>query len=248
MTKSDILKAKLKAAAIHAIFTLVVALAAGFLVYGFWYPGRFSEMMRGTDLYRLVLFVEFCLGPAISLVIYNPLKKRSELVRDYLIVGLVQISALGYGMHSVFESRPVYLVFVKDRIELVSASEIAKESSLEARYDMYRRLPIWGPKRACYRTPTDEAERLEVIFTGKKVHQFPKYFAQCGESEILDAALSARTLLEDRETYQVEMNTLEGLEFSWLPINTRMGMWTEIYMEGDGLRSPEYRNIDPYLY
>lgn len=242
-------RVKLKAAAIHAIFTIAVACLTALLVFGLWYPGRLSEMMGGSELYQLVILVELGLGPLISLVIYNPDKNRSELIRDYSIVALIQLSALGYGLYAVSISRPAFLVFVKDRIEIVAASELLPEDLVAATVEDYRVLPKWGPIRVCYQSPEDPSERAELLFlgaAGKDVHLMPKYYRECDDGEILAAAKMADVLLNNRVTYQPEIESLLDQEFLWLPAHNRKAMWTEVYPEGN-LGGAFYVNIDPFL-
>ena len=43
---------------------------------------------------------------------------------DYTVVGIIQLGAFVYGVYAVANTRPAYIVFVGDRLEVVSAGEI----------------------------------------------------------------------------------------------------------------------------
>ena len=91
-------------------------------------------MIGGTELFLLVVGCDLALGPLISLVIYNSRKSRRELITDYSIVGVVQIAALVYGVVILAGTRPVYVAFSKDRLEVVTARDI-RDAELAAAQD-----------------------------------------------------------------------------------------------------------------
>jgi hypothetical protein len=55
-------------------------------------PVAVATMIGGTELFMLVVGCDLVLGPLLTLVIYNPRKKRRELIFDYSLVGTVQIA------------------------------------------------------------------------------------------------------------------------------------------------------------
>lgn len=241
-------KAKLKAALIHGSITLVLALLNASIVYGLWYPGAFAEMTHGTDLFKLLLSVEVVLGPVMSLVIYNSRKPKAELFRDYCIVGVIQVAALVYGLHSVLISRPVFLVFVKDRIEVVAATELAA-SDIEKALTPYRSLPLTGPKLICVEGPSDAKEKSDLIesaFKGKDIQLIPKYYRECRESEIASKAYTKEQLASLTHIKVDDLPaTLTYAHFTWLPVVTRFSSWAVFFKNGD-TSEPVYVNVDPF--
>jgi hypothetical protein len=243
------LKAKLKACLIHFSLTVVVAILTAVLVYGEWYPGAFAQMLSGTNLYLILLGVELCLGPLMSLVIYNVSKPRSELIRDYLFVGLVQLAALAFGLYSVALSRPVYLVFVKDRIEIIAATELKKDDLSQAKEDSFKHLSWFGPQSICTESPTDLKERSDLLLSsvsGKDIQLMPKYYRHCHENEVIEKALSKHVLFN---TPKIKLTDLpmeyQSVDFKWLPVVTRFNAWIVIYLDGD-INRPVYLNLNPF--
>lgn len=230
---------KCRAAVWHGLVSLLIAGGTAAVVFGVWYPSGLAERLAGTDLFLLVLSVEVCLGPLMSLVIYNPSKPRAELIRDYTIVAIVQLVALGYGLHSTYIARPVYEVFVIDRIDIVSAFELDNEDVQQASLADFRSLPISGPMKVCIQRPEDAKERSDILksaLRGKDIHLMPKYYRFCHDGEALSRAWPESLLLEKLKSkggYKEMVTSLDGQKFTWLPVKSRLGSWIEAYPDGD---------------
>jgi hypothetical protein len=113
------------------VSALIAALCAA-LVFGLWYPYPYSELASGRELFALVIAVDIVIGPLLSLVVYNPKKPRLKLWRDIGTVFVMQLAALGYGLYSVAQARPVLLAFEGDRFRIVAVPDIHAESLSKA--------------------------------------------------------------------------------------------------------------------
>lgn len=129
----------------HFLVCLVVAALVAFLVFTLWYPSPYYRIAGGLELFALVVAVDVVCGPLLTFVLCNPSKPRGELRRDIALVAVIQLVALGYGVNSLYEARPVYLAFEGDRFRLVSAADIDQDTLTQARPE-YRELPIVGPE------------------------------------------------------------------------------------------------------
>src|SRR6218665_1691953 len=105
-----------QAFAAHLLGSCLVAALSAFLVFWVWYPAQFASMSGVTGIFLILLGVDVVVGPVITLIVFN--RAKPELKRDLAIVLLLQIAALGYGLHTVFTARPAYLVFSADRFEV----------------------------------------------------------------------------------------------------------------------------------
>jgi len=154
-------KERLHASGIHFGISIVIALLAALLVFLVWYPYPYLEISGGRDLFLILVSVDVVLGPLITLAIFNRAKPWRVLARDLMIVGLIQLAALGYGMWAVFLARPVHLVFEFDRFRVVHAVEVPEEmldqtpAGLEA-------LPFTGPTVLAVRLFRDRDESMEA--------------------------------------------------------------------------------------
>jgi len=168
---------KLVACAIHFTVTLLVALVAACVIFLVWYPAPFGEMLGGTRLFLLLSGCDIVLGPLLSLVIYNSRKPRRELIIDYTVVGAVQLAALIYGMYVVAVARPAYIVFSKDRLEVVTALMLDDSELAQAKDPRFARRPWSGPQLAAAVVESkDQNDALMQELAGKEVSARPKFY------------------------------------------------------------------------
>ena len=107
----DKLKYKLKAVSIHLLLSLMVfAVILYFILYE-WYPEPFFTAQGGWQGIRLMAFVDLVLGPSLTLIVYNHLKQRKEILFDLSLIAVVQITALVLGGYTVYTQRPIALVY-----------------------------------------------------------------------------------------------------------------------------------------
>ena len=167
---------RFRAAGIHWALSASVVTIVFLVVYFLWYPGDLFPSAGGRDLFLLVLFVDLTIGPLVTLLVFKPGKKG--LVFDLWVIGILQVSFLAYGVWTLSESRPVYMVFVKDRFELARANQIPDSVLERAKMNRYRDLPWTGPKLAGVRFPTDPDEKWRIAVSGMAgvdIHCYPEY-------------------------------------------------------------------------
>lgn len=119
-----IAKERIAASATHLGISLCIAAAAALLVFGVWYPWPYREISGGRELFLIMIGVDVVLGPLITLTIFDRRKRVTELVLDLAVIGCIQLAALGYGLWTVAQARPVHLVFEFDRLRVVHAVDI----------------------------------------------------------------------------------------------------------------------------
>ena len=163
MNFSTRLRAATQAAAVHLICSVAVALLAGLLVFGLWYPHPYTDLSGGRELFLLVLAVDVVCGPLLTAVIFNPAKPRAELWRDLGLVVLIQLGALGYGVYTVWQARPLFLVMELDRFKVVAEPDLRGASPAELSIPL---RPTWfaGPATVAVREFKDRQEQQAVLF------------------------------------------------------------------------------------
>jgi hypothetical protein len=168
---------RFKAAGIHAVASGLVAGAVFLLNHFVWYPGALFDQAGGRDLFLLIAGVDVAIGPLITLIIFAPGKKG--LAFDLATIAFLQLSALSYGTWVLFESRPAYIVFVKDRFELVRANALSEGDPSNARPAGSLDAPLAGPRTVGVRLPKDPGEQFALMVSaagGADIHVFPKYY------------------------------------------------------------------------
>jgi hypothetical protein len=164
--------------ATHLGGSIVVALLTSALVFFVLYPGRIATAAGVADIFFIILGVDVVIGPLITLIVFN--RKKKELKRDLLIVLLLQIAALGYGLHTVWIARPVYEVYNAGRFDLVYANDIDDAKLKKATADEYRSLPLFGPRLVGAKAPDDRQARKDILFSsiqgGDDLPQMVQYY------------------------------------------------------------------------
>ncbi|MGH8236421.1 MAG: TfpX/TfpZ family type IV pilin accessory protein [Steroidobacteraceae bacterium] len=246
---------KATAFAMHFLVTLVLSAGAAALVFLAWYPDPFQTMLGGAKLFVVLLFCDLGLGPLTSFIIYNSKKSRRTLLFDYAVVGIIQLGAFVYGIYSVANTRPVYIVFVKDRLEVVSAGEL-DDADLAQGADRYRKRPKWGPQLVGTQEPQDLQERNKVLFSalaGKDYSVLPTYYVPYEQNlpDIRQRALPVSQLEKlHPETRPLLASAVAQLQMPvdklvWLPVKYRNGFWT-VLLDPDTGHPVHWLPVDPY--
>lgn len=230
---------RLRSAGIHLALSLCVALLAFCVVYFVWYPSAFWRMAGGRELFQLIVTVDVVLGPLLTFAIFNPGKGWRRLKFDLAVIGLLQLSALTYGLSTVAQARPVYLVYTGDRFNMVAAGDLGERDLALAERPEFAHIPWSGPRLVGTRPPATEDERFALIsdsMVGKDVELQPKFYVPYEENQ---ARVAARALPleklraknpapEARDLLDSALQRLvpqEPENLRWLPVMARTQEW-----------------------
>ncbi|MBC7470965.1 MAG: pilus assembly protein [Ramlibacter sp.] len=229
-------KDRFKAAGIHLAISVCIAALAAALVFAVWYPYPYREISGGRELFLILIGVDVILGPSITLAIFNRAKPSRELRRDLMIVGLIQLAALGYGLQTLFVARPVHLVFELDRFRVVHAVDVPSDlmGKVPAGIDA---LPLSGPTPLSLRRFTDRREEqdatlaaLQGISLSSRPDLWQTYDA--GREQILAAAKPADQLKSRFAARAGEIDAAlaragrQAATTAYLPLVGRKSFWT----------------------
>lgn len=166
-----------KASGLHLLISVAIAAGALALMLLVWYPHPLFKAAGGDDLLLILVGVDVIIGPLITLIIFKPGKPGLKF--DLAAIGVLQLAALLYGVSIVFLARPAYLVFVKDRFEVVTAVELQPENLAQATLEQFRSVPVTGPVWVYGEFPQDPQERkrlVELALAGLDLQHFPRYY------------------------------------------------------------------------
>ncbi len=200
-----------RAAAYYLTGTCVVATTVFLPIYFFWYPGALFDQAGGRELFQLIVGVDLVAGPLLILIVFVPGKKG--LAFDLLAIAIIQASALAYGVYVLFESRPAYIVFVKDRFEMVRANDIADDELEKAKPGPYATLPWTGPRIVGAPIPKDPDEQFRLMMSamnGADIQSFPRYYRDYGTvtAQVLARAAPLARLRELNPGRQADVDRL----------------------------------------
>lgn len=150
---------KLKASLLHLLISaLIVGSFIGFALW-VWYPSPFLQISGLLSIILILITVDLVLGPLLTFVIYKPNKPHLRL--DLTLIALVQLAALSYGMHTIYQGHPVYAVYAVDRFTLITAQEAQPE---KARYPEYQVSKLGKPVLTYSKKPSDPKLLEKLIF------------------------------------------------------------------------------------
>ncbi len=237
------LASRLRAAGIHLALSASVALLAAALVFFVWYPVPFREVSGGRELFLLVVAVDVALGPLITFAVFNRNKPGRELKRDLAVVALLQLGALGYGLHTVFVARPVAVVLEVDRLRVVTAADLEGQDVSRALPE-WQTQPAWGIRVAAARRANDDEKlaAIDMALQGVDIGMRPVFWRPAAEAPAAIAAaakpmsaLAARYPGRAGELTQTLASTGRTAEqLGFLPLVARRSDWVALIDTASG--------------
>ena len=247
-------RAAIRAAGFHALCSVMVGLLTACIVFGVWFPFPYRELAGGRELFLLVVAVDVVCGPLLTMVIFNPEKPRIELWRDLGLVALIQIGALGFGLHTVWQARPLFLVQEIDRFKVI-AEPVLDEAAVTALPAALQ--PHWWkkPMPVAIREPNDIKERNKVMFEsvqgGRDYAERAEFYLPYEGKAALQSLKRAKPLQIFLEKYPDQQGAAQKLaleksmnlnEWFYLPVIARQD-WIAVldkqgqiqgFLKGDG--------------
>jgi len=206
-------------------------------------------------LFLLVVAVDVVCGPLLTVVLFNPAKPRAELWRDLGIVVAIQLGALGYGLHTVWLARPLFLVMEKDRFKVIKAVDLVDVAELSKLSPALQPQLFSGPQVVALREPKDASERKAVlvdsVLGGRDYAERPEFYMPYEGVAALKSLAKARPLRVFLERYPAQRELAQTLaskrgrdmtQWAYLPVVGRQD-WIAIldntgqiqgFLPGDG--------------
>jgi hypothetical protein len=176
-----------KASGIHFLISItVIGLIAAYIIY-FWYPPALISMAKADRILFLLGGIDLVVGPLLTLIVYKP--KKPSLRFDLTVITMCQIGFLAYGLNFIYQSRPVFMVAVHDRFDMVFANEIDVNDLAKSTLPEAKQLGITSPKLVAAIPPSDNETRMSIAMDalggGKDIQARPQYYAPYGKIKSL---------------------------------------------------------------
>ena len=183
-----------KASAIHLLLSAAITGTVLAFMLTVWYPWPLFQAAGGSDLIFILLGVDVTIGPLITLIIFKTGKKGLKF--DLTAIALMQLAALGYGIHTLYLARPVDLVFTLDRFEVVTAKDLDPKDLAKVTRSEFQPSLLGRPRYVAAVYPSDPALKARVVETsvvGKDLQMYPQYYVPYSE-QAQNALLKAKSL------------------------------------------------------
>lgn len=206
----------------HISISIFLALAAIVMVFFIWYPSPLASAVGVAHIFLMLLVIDVILGPLLGLLVYKEGKKTLKF--DLSVIIFIQIAALCYGVFSIEQGRPVWLVFNVDRFELVRKNDIVLEKIDQAQ-SQFQHIPWLKPQYAA----TEFAKNIEQrndemfaeVFSGISIAQRPERYAELSQAknQIQKRALPLKELEQYNLKTEVERTLAKYPDANaWLPL------------------------------
>ena len=189
-----------KAAFLHLGLSVLIAVAVIAALYGIWYPPPLFQASGLEQFLTILLGVDVIVGPLLTLIVFR--SGKPGLKKDLGLIAIAQAAALAYGLHVMWQARPVFLVAAVDRFNVLAANDVVPEHLAAASGTEYATLPKFGAKLVGAKGPTDHEERQalldELAGGGKDFDSRPQYFVPYAEvaADIVKAGRPLASLVD----------------------------------------------------
>lgn len=188
-----------QAAGLHLCASFTLALLAGLLIFGVWYPQPYTQAAGADRLVMLLIGIDLALGPLLTLIVYKHGKRG--MLFDIAFIAVVQFSALIYGLSVISESRPTFVVVTRDMTYLTMASELDDADLAAAREPQYQQCSWTGPVLVAAPQPESAEDRNALLtsgMAGRDINVLPKYFRPFADqgATLINGSLPLQRLLD----------------------------------------------------
>jgi hypothetical protein len=251
--RQKLMKDRITAFLIHLAISSVIAVIAVIIVYFVWYPAPLHDAVGVTKVFLMLLAIDITLGPVLTLIIYK--RDKPSLRFDLTVIAAIQLAALCYGMFNVFEGRPAFVVYNKDRFDISRAMDIDPNSAAKARKDGNQSAAIswFSPRWVAAVASKDNERQLEIDMSsmagGPDWPQFPELFVPLAKDKAqMFKYAKPLQALRDLHGKNDQLSVLDNWQDShvkWLPLRGTVKDMV-VLIDADSAEVVEVIDIEPW--
>lgn len=168
----------------HLSISFLIALLVIGLVFFIWYPSPLAIAVGVTNIFLMLLVIDVILGPLLGLLVYKEGKKTLKF--DLSVIILIQIAALCYGVYSIEQGRPAWLVYNVDRFELVRKNELV-DTNIQQAQPQFQKPSWFKPQYVATEFTKDTQQRNDEmfaeVFSGISISQRPERYVELTQAK-----------------------------------------------------------------
>jgi len=213
-----------QAFAIHLAISIAVLLVLLGIIFFVWYPFDFIKA-GGLNGLKILASVDLVLGPLLTLIVYNPVKKSLKF--DLSVIAILQVSCMAVGLWLVFNERPLVQLLSHNGVELINAADYQSNDIKFSELEIKGKKPLW----LALDIKTDNEGQVFMdqfvgdFISGKPFTQrFEKYIQmdEFGLEAFESRVEYIKSVLSDNQKQDIAefTKTSANKECSWLPVNS----------------------------
>ncbi|MFP6842499.1 MAG: TfpX/TfpZ family type IV pilin accessory protein [Acinetobacter sp.] len=168
----------------HLSISCLVALLVMGLVFCVWYPSPLAAAVGVTQIFLMMLTIDVIVGPLLGLLVYKEGKKTLKFDLSFIVA--IQIAALCYGIYSIEQGRPAWLVYYADRFELVRKNEIVDQNINQAK-PQFQQISWFKPQYVAVNFAKNVQQRNDdmfaEVFGGISLAQRPERYVKLNKAK-----------------------------------------------------------------
>ena len=206
----------------HLSISFLIALLVIGLVFFVWYPAPLAKAVGVTNIFLMMLAIDVIVGPILGWLVYQEGKKTLKF--DLSVIILIQIAALCYGVYSIEQGRPAWLVYNVDRFELVRKNELV-DTNIQQAQPQFQQPSWFKPQYVATEFAKDIQQRNDEMFAevlgGISIAQRPERYVELTQvtTQIQQRALPLKELEQYNPKTDVEKTLAKYPKAdAWLPL------------------------------
>lgn len=221
----QIVKEKFKAFALHFALSLLILTLIISFIYLMWYPSSLLEAVGGGKILWLIILIDVILGPILTFIVYK--KHKKTLKMDLVVIGCVQLLALGLGVSSLALAKPVWIVFNGNKFELIQRNEIIQlNEDIPEKYQSsrYWSKPEFVAVELSSNAEIRQKQIMDEVFSGISLAQQPAHYVEIEKifPKFQSIASLVAQLYQYNDKSTVDKILADHADFKlWLPLKAK---------------------------
>lgn len=163
----------------HLSISLIILIIITMLVFFVWYPSPLFKAMGVIQLFFILVFVDVVLGPLLGLMVYK--EGKETLKSDLFVVILIQICALSYGIYTIAQGRPAWIVYDGLNFIVVKNNDI-ENKDIQNTDPRFQHPSFFRPQFVATQTSSITSQKQFLDYTQKQqvsvITRYPIFYVE----------------------------------------------------------------------
>lgn len=145
----------------HLSISILIILLTTYIIFFIWYPSPLVEAVGVISILLIMVLIDVIIGPFLSWLVYKEGKKNLKI--DLIFIIIIQILAFIYGLYTITQGRPIWVVYSVDHFQLIRKNDIILQPNVKVQSE-FKNIPNWGPQFSAIKLSSNKKERERDMF------------------------------------------------------------------------------------